>query len=291
MSDQVNWGTTRRVEVSDGARLLVRSTEAEPTRPVLLVLARHGGNSREFWSVAADLADRWCVVGIDLRGSGGSDRVPESVGYSQQQWAADLADVLEQTGLAPIAALGVSLGGMLLMDLHAAGVCRPERTAVVDIGPAFPEPADPEAMAERMATTLPLLAGSYPDLAGLATAWRTVQADVWPDVDDDTLLRSAAACGAERDGSWRFDCDVEGYMMRPPAAPPIMDRWDVWDALARETDTLVVRGATSEMLTVGAYERMIESERSAGLVVPGVGHWPPLDLEPTRSAIADWLNG
>ena len=286
----VDWGVVRHVELADGARLLVRSTEPEPTRPVLLVLARHGGNSLEFFSVAAELADHWCVVGVDLRGSGGSDWLPDEQGYSQQQWCRDVIEVLDRTGLEPTAAVGVSLGGMLIVDLHDSGAVHLERAVVVDIAPEWPVPADHAAMAERMATNLRLLGGTYPDLHSITEAWRTVQADVWPNVDQHVIARSAAACTRETEEGWRFACDVAGYMMRAPGEPPILDRWAAWESLVDRVDTLVVRGEISELVADDAFERMIEGERASGLVARGVGHWPPLELEPTRSAVADWLS-
>ncbi|MEM9562729.1 MAG: alpha/beta hydrolase [Actinomycetota bacterium] len=289
MSADVDWGHTDHVELGDGTRLLVRSTEATPTRPVLLVLARHGGNSLEFASVADDLAGHWCVVGVDVRGSGGSDWLPEDRGYSQQQWAADLVEVIERTGLEPTAAIGVSVGGLLIMDLHQRGALRLDRAAVVDIAPAWPEVPDPAAAAERMMTTQQLLVASYPDAEAITEAWRTVQAEVWPGVDDEVVARSAAACTVEGEDGWRFACDVAGFMTRPPADPPTLDRWDAWVSLTAATDTLVVRGGTSELLTEEAFERMIVGSRTRGIVAPGVGHWPPLELDPTRSNLVDWL--
>ncbi|MEL6893806.1 MAG: alpha/beta hydrolase, partial [Actinomycetota bacterium] len=260
-----------------------------PELPVLLVLAGHGGNSREFASVAADLEDRWRVVGVDARGSGGSDWLPADRGYSQQQWARDLVEVLQQTGMMPTAAIGVSLGGMLIMDLHEAGAIALERAVVVDVPPEFPQPTDPEAMAEQMATTQRLLGATYPDVDAITDAWREVRRPAWPDVDAEFLAHSAAAWTTKTDSGWRFACDVDGYMMRPPSEPPILDRWASWESLTSTTDTLVVRGALSEALVENTFVRMVVGERTTGLVVAEVGHCPPLELEPTRSTVTDWL--
>ncbi|MEM7801162.1 MAG: alpha/beta fold hydrolase, partial [Chloroflexota bacterium] len=107
------WGSAQYLTVKDGASLLVRSVG--PTdAPTILCLARHGGNGLEFSRLAARHSDRYQVVALDRRGHGKSDFLPKDQGYSIQQFASDLVEVVEQLQLSDIIGVGVSMGGGML---------------------------------------------------------------------------------------------------------------------------------------------------------------------------------
>ncbi|MEM9516589.1 MAG: alpha/beta hydrolase [Actinomycetota bacterium] len=286
--EQTQWGTVERVAVRDGAHLAVRRT-GPSGGPQVVVLAGHGGNSREFAALAAALGAEWDVVGIDLRGAGESDWLPDDAGYSQQQFLDDLDDVFAALRLQPLAAVGVSLGGLMIMDLHAR---RPElfrRAVMVDIGPEFPTPDDPAAMAERMATNRALLGSTYPDARSIVEAWRETLATAWAAVPDEYVEPAALARAMRTPDGWRFACDVQGYMMRPPAETPPADHWDEWQRLVVDVPTLIVRGELSDVLSADVAAQMAEAPSASLVTIAGVGHCPPLDDPEVGALIVDWV--
>ena len=104
---------------SDGASIAYRVLGDPGARPLVLV---HGwSQSSAAWGpeLLAELAGRYRVVAIDLRGHGHS-AVAEAGYDSQQQWADDLAAVLDAAGVEKDAVLlGWSYGGVVVSDYLA----------------------------------------------------------------------------------------------------------------------------------------------------------------------------
>ncbi|RZQ64317.1 alpha/beta fold hydrolase [Amycolatopsis suaedae] len=102
---------------SGGVRLGLRVAGAERTPAIVLV---HGwAQSSLAWSAQLadpDLAERFRLVAVDLRGHGNSD-VPVE-GYDDSlTWATDLAAVLDFAGAgAPVVLVGWSYGGLVIAD-------------------------------------------------------------------------------------------------------------------------------------------------------------------------------
>ncbi|WP_033291055.1 alpha/beta fold hydrolase [Amycolatopsis jejuensis] len=109
---------------ADGVRIALRVEGAENARPIVFV---HGwAQSAAAWSAQlADpaLSERFRLVAMDLRGHGASD-VPAGGYDDPQQWAGDLAAVLDFAG--PDAILvGWSYGGLVIADyLREHGTAR-----------------------------------------------------------------------------------------------------------------------------------------------------------------------
>ncbi|MBU3060782.1 alpha/beta hydrolase [Nocardia sp. NEAU-G5] len=109
----------REVISADGTGIVYRVSGPDGGRPLVLL---HGwaGNLRN-WGVAADeLARRFRVIAVDLRGHGYSD-APETGYDDPKNWAADVAAVLAGEGIETGAVLlGWSYGGIVLSDYLAA---------------------------------------------------------------------------------------------------------------------------------------------------------------------------
>lgn len=88
--------------------------------PLLFV---HGlGSSSQDWTAQVDhFADHYRVLRIDLRGHGRSERGPSP--YSIAQFARDVAVFLRRREAAPAHVVGLSMGGMVALEL-AAGAPR-----------------------------------------------------------------------------------------------------------------------------------------------------------------------
>ncbi|MEU5404618.1 alpha/beta fold hydrolase [Nocardia asteroides] len=135
---------------ADGTRIVYRVTGPETGRPLVLL---HGwaGNLRCWGAAAEELAQRYRVVAVDLRGHGYSD--DPGAGYDDPKaWGADVAAVLAAEGIESGAVLlGWSYGGIVATDYLAtqgssavAGVIY--TGAPANIGPNVPGAAPGPAM-------------------------------------------------------------------------------------------------------------------------------------------------
>ncbi|MFI1918948.1 alpha/beta fold hydrolase [Nocardia sp. NPDC020380] len=109
----------REAASADGTTIVYRVTGPEGARPLVLL---HGwaGNLRNWGQAADDLAERYRVIAVDLRGHGYSD-APESGYDDPKNWAADIAAVLAAEGITSGAVLlGWSYGGIVLSDYLTA---------------------------------------------------------------------------------------------------------------------------------------------------------------------------
>jgi len=109
----------------DGVRLYYTDRGAGP--PLLFV---HGlGSSGRDWAAQVDhFADHYRVLRLDLRGHGRSER--GDAAYSIAQFARDVAVFVRRRGLEAVHVVGLSMGGMVALEL-AAGVPRLLRGLVV----------------------------------------------------------------------------------------------------------------------------------------------------------------
>lgn len=203
---------------SDGTALAYRLLGDPAARPLVLI---HGwAQSSSSWghSVLNDLAQRFRVVAIDLRGHGHSD-APESGYDSPQQWADDIDAVLDSAGIGEGAGailLGWSYGGVVVSDYLAArgegrvagivlcgAVSSLSRSAGGAIGPAMKEVTSGGAFDEQPSVALAaftsfgqamMRSGSGPDgqrILGLSlsTPPAVRQALLTRRVDNDDTLR------------------------------------------------------------------------------------------------------
>ena len=114
LGDPIPGGRPTTVTTDDGAELQV--VEWGEGTPIVLV---HGLSldHRSWHYQYVDLADRYRMVGVDLRGHGHSTLGSEPVG--PHRFAADLAAVIEQLDLQDAVVVGHSLGGTVVGQLCA----------------------------------------------------------------------------------------------------------------------------------------------------------------------------
>ena len=90
--------------------------------PVVVLVHGHPFN-RGMWTPQLDaLRDRFRVIAPDLRGYGDSPVTPGTV--TMAQLAADVGHLLDRKGIASAALIGLSMGGLVVMELAGA---QPER--------------------------------------------------------------------------------------------------------------------------------------------------------------------
>lgn len=99
----------------DGVRLYY--DEIGSGEPLLFVHGL-GSSSRDWFEQVPHFADRYRVLRIDLRGHGRSERPPGP--YHIAQFARDVAVGLRRLDAAPAHVVGLSMGGMVALELAAA---------------------------------------------------------------------------------------------------------------------------------------------------------------------------
>jgi lipase len=110
-----------------------------PDAPV--VVAVHGitGNHLSWADTAAALGDDVALVAPDLRGRGGSGRLPGPYGMAAH--AADVIAVLDHLDVDRAPLVGHSMGGFVVSVTTATYPDRVSKVVLVDGGPALPVPA------------------------------------------------------------------------------------------------------------------------------------------------------
>jgi pimeloyl-ACP methyl ester carboxylesterase len=234
-----------------------------PGLPPLCFL--HGGSAHAHWfdAVALAFADRHHVVALDQRGHGES-AWPPTPAYATEDFAADLAGVMDALGWGRMIVAGHSMGGHNAMSFAA---WRPERVqalVVVDARPAIP----PERL-HLMHARGRRVPRRHASLAEAIAAFRLLPRET---AAAPALLAHLARAGVvERDGEWRYRFD--------PAANGDRHPTDAWPLLPRITaPTLVVRGELSPVLPRAMAEAVVGAVPRARLIeIPGAYHHLVLD--------------
>jgi pimeloyl-ACP methyl ester carboxylesterase len=183
------------------------------------------------------------------------------------------ADVLR---LAPprFALAGLSMGGIVAMEMLAQAPDRIERLALLDTNPLAEAP---EMQARREPQIDRALAG------GLAAVMR------------DEMKPNYLAEGAEKKRILDLCMDMAldlGPQVFARQSRALRDRNDRQDALAAFTGpALVLMGAQDRLCPRDRHDRMHDLLCSSRLViVPGAGHLPPLERpDATTFALREWL--
>ena len=125
------WLPAGRVIRIDGRGELFVRVHEHPDRTAPTVLLLHGwtaSSDLQFFTAYEALAERYSFVGIDHRGHGRGLRSPTP--FRLEDAADDAAAVIRELGVAPVVAVGYSMGGPISLHLarrHRELVARPGR--------------------------------------------------------------------------------------------------------------------------------------------------------------------
>lgn len=258
---------------SDGLQLYYRDFASPGSaRAPVLCLPGLTRNSRDFETTALRLQRTRRVLCADLRGRGRSQHDPVWQNYHPGTYVADIARLLSDAGATRVVLLGTSLGGYLSMAIAAA---LPRLAAAVILNDIGPE-VDRAGLA-RIAAYVgrDSAVQGWPEAAQRA---REVNGQAFPEFTDGEWLAFARRTWIEADGVIRLDMDPrigDAVRAAPTAAAP--DLWPLYAALAT-VPTLAIRGASSDVLSVATFDRMLSEKPDLRRVtVPGRGHAPSLD--------------
>ena len=256
--------------------------------------------ARSLCALAAGRPGGIRVVCPDVVGRGESDWLKDPDGYQIPVYAADMLALLAQLhAQAPITALdwvGTSMGGLIgLVVCGYAGLPLPvplRKLVLNDVGPAL----EWQAIA-RIGTYLGE-AGHFDTLEDAANAMWAISHGFGPHTPEQWLALSRPMV--------RPVSSAPGSALRlhydPALAAPFklateastqegeVALWQLYDNIKAET--LVMRGALSDLLSPGTAQAMTQRGPRARLVeFEGVGHAPTLIAEDQVAAISHFLLG
>ena len=271
-----------RLPVGDGMSVFYRAFGSPMSRRVP-VLCLHGywRNSRDFEELAPRLAQDRFVITPDLRGRGESDRATKVEHYSFDRLVADMWKVLDHLLVQKVVVLGMTLGGMVALEMASK---RPDRVVGLVLNDEGPErPPDWEG---KM-TALTNYDALTPEEA--VAKMRAYANKNYRPMSEEMLVRIARRGYREgRDGKWIRDVDP----LTDEAKFIFRRERPEWWAELRATAGMpveVLRGERSELLKPNIAERMTREHPDLRVHnVMGQGH-PPLLDEPEVFAALDTL--
>ena len=282
----------RRWTSPDGLSLYARDYAPADGPARLPVIAIHGltRNSADFEVIAALIAASGRrVLAVDVRGRGKSDRAPDPMTYTPDVYARDVVALMEQLGIEKAVFLGTSMGGLITMALTAI---KPRAIAAAMINDVGPELA-PEGLARIAAyASQPIVIETWADAAAYARRINETALPHYTDADWMAFARRTFREGTEGAPVLDYDPDISAPIKSAGAKALIPNLWPSFRALARKKPTLLLRGATSDLLSPAIVARMRKAAPTLAYAeVPGVGHAPMLDEPEARAAIFEFLAG
>jgi pimeloyl-ACP methyl ester carboxylesterase len=255
---------------SQGLRLHYADWGNEAAPPVILV---HGGldHCRTWDTIARQLQPHFHIIAPDLRGHGDSEWAKGS-SYSLSDSVYDLTRLIRFTGLADVAIVGHSLGGMVALACAGTHPDRVSRLAVLD-GAFLPDPK-PAPIAEQMARwidQLDRIAKHEPK------AFRTIEEAAERLSARNRRLTSAQALHLARHGvrrhpdglyRWKFD---RYQRARVPYRLSRDDHIALWSRIA--CPTLLMWGDESFLPDPEAAGLLAHFRQAELVKVADAGHW------------------
>ena len=274
-----------------------------PDKPPLLLI--HGGRDHcRSWDWTAEaLRDDWHVIAPDLRGHGDSQWSTDG-NYATAGYIYDLAQLIHQQALAPVAVIAHSLGGHIALSY--TGVYPETVKKLVAIEGLGPRRVTLEALDESSQESYPrwrkpidermdgwirdkrALAGRLPRrYASLEDAFRRMQEENPQLSAEQALHLTAHGVNQNEDGtySWKFDNYLRVW---PPYDMRGQDIQRLWSRIA--CPTLILYGTASRSGNP-AEDGRVEPFRDARVVaVDGAGHWVHHDrLDVFLRVVRDFL--
>jgi pimeloyl-ACP methyl ester carboxylesterase len=252
---------TEFVTATDGVRIAFERVGEGP--PVLLV---HGfGSSKEQnwkstgWYGSLTEAG-FCVLAIDNRGHGESDKPHDPLLYHHDRMAEDVLTVMEAVGIKSAPYVGYSMGGLIGLRFLALFPDRITRLALGGVGETYlkgPRVSDPER--------------------------RELIADALLTADKDSISDPRARMFrdfAEQQGKDRLALAACMRAMSPPLPLAVLQSFEI-PILVVDGDQDFVAGPAGPLAAIFPH--------GSAAIVPGRDHMSAVGARPTRQAVVDFL--
>jgi 3-oxoadipate enol-lactonase len=228
--------------------------------PLVVFLHGIGGNRSNWEEQVEHFGRRFCAVAWDARGYGASDDPPQPLAFSD--YAADLRRLLDHLQAQRAHLVGLSMGGMILLDFYGRYPERVATLALVDTSAGLGT-ASAEARREFLARRLePLERGLTPK-------------DIAPSVVEVLVAKSAPAAVRARMRDSMAALRVEPYKQALRA----IVHTDFRAVLARiNAPTLIIVGEEDVVTPPSEAEFLAQHIHGAELVkIPHAGHLTNLE--------------
>jgi pimeloyl-ACP methyl ester carboxylesterase len=274
-------------ETSDGTKLFADDrgplvTQATP----LLCLPGLTRNSKDFSTIFEMYADNRRVIAMDLRGRGRSSYATDAKSYKLVTELSDVIGLLDHIGIARVAVLGTSRGGLIGQLMAASFNNRLAGLLLNDIGPEI----NPQGL-KRILNYV----GKAISIASWDEAASTLanQSPGFSGVSSEKWKVSAKRIYIECDGQFIPDYDLRlgknSISFADIDAGKVPDLWSITSALLNIPVT-VLRGAGSDLLDETTVHKMkAQLPALKHYDVANRGHVPFLDEPESVDAIHEWL--
>ena len=266
---------------SDRTHRLACRQWGNPDNPKVL-LCVHGvaRNARDFDTIAAFLSSHYRVLCPDMAGRGDSEWLADPSHYAVPQYMADIKALFAALNISSVDYLGTSMGGIVGMCLASEPSSLIHSLLLNDIGPFVSQsslaPIAQYLGAERFADTQAALA--YVKMR--YQSWGELTPEQWQKVAIDSTR-------AHPDGGLCLHYDPEIAVNARLGASSDLDLWALWQAISCPVG--VLRGQDSTILTADTLVQMQHTKPGLeSLVLPGVGHVPPLLSKNECDWVARW---
>lgn len=270
---------------SDGLQLFCREYTSASAAGTVLCLPGLTRNSRDFEALARRLATRHRVLTPDLRGRGRSQWDTNPANYEPGMYAQDMLQLIGMHTDGRVGLIGTSLGGLVAMLLGAQVPAAIACIVLNDVGPGIG--------AAGRARIAAYAGRSHPhaNWQDAVAETKTNSGGAFPEFTDADWLAYARA-GYREDAAGHIVADYDpriGDALRSGRTAVPVDLWEIWARL-RSMPTLVVHGATSDVLTAATCERMQATKPDLACVtVPRRGHPARLDEPVALAALEAFL--
>lgn len=249
----------------------------------LLCLAGLTRTGRDFDYVAPHLTGVR-MIRLDYRGRGQSDWDENWQNYTLPVECRDVLELLAHLGLAQVALLGTSRGGLNAMGLAATAPEVLAGVALNDIGPVI----DTEGLDVIMGYLGRNPSGQSAEEVAQATAhvmraFKNVPASRWLEEAQKHYVRTENGMQITYDPNLRTAIEAAGHQATP-------DLWPFFDALP-DRPLALIWGENSDLLKEPTVREMQNRRPDMILAqVPDRGHIPFLDEPESLTALNTWLD-
>lgn len=232
-------------------------------RPSLVFLHYFGGSSRAWIETIARLAADYHCLAPDLRGFGSSDA--PVAGYGLNDYADDVARLIEAANIKSYVLVGHSMGGKIALALAARRPANLRSLVLLAASPPTPEPIPEEERARLLNTH-----GNRP---AAEETFRKITAHPLPELFE-RCVEDALRCSLPAWRAWLEHGSREDISA---------------DVMQIDVPTLVVAGGRDEPLNADLQQReVVERINGARLTtLPDVKHLLPLE---NPAAVAELIN-
>ena len=247
------------------------------------IIGVHGltRNGRDFDFFAEECAKDYRVLCPDVPGRGRSEWLKDKSWYHYGTYVADMIYFFEKLQLKNISWVGTSMGGLIGMVMAATYPEYVKKLVMNDIGPFIPESALKrlgEYVGKEVAFDTMEEAEKY--LRSILAPWSITDPLHWQHMAEHSFRQSAGKYVLN------YDPDIKQAFF---SVKGDLDMWDLWAQV--KCPVLILRGATSDLLTNATAQRMKASRPGVQLIeFPNIGHAPSLMPQEQIQQVKAWLD-